>query len=367
MEQPARVLVVDDHPQNVELLEAYLIPEGYDVVTAFDGIEALERVAEGAPDIVLLDVMMPRMDGYEVCKKMKEDEATRFIPIVMVTALKELEDKIKSIESGADDFLTKPIVKIELLTRIRSLIRVKRLHDDLEKSYQDLKDLEKTKENLTQMIIHDLKNPLTGIKANLEIVGMEEMNDTQECLDAAQRSADLLYNMIQDLLDISKLEEEKLNLILDSVSLQELADQARSEVEAPANAEDKSIELDIPDGTQTVTMDRALIYRVISNLLLNAVKHTGRGGVITLKAWVEGDEARIDVADTGHGIPQDYLVTIFEKFGQVESRQRSGTGLGLTFCKMAGEAHGGKIWVNSVEGEGSTFSFSLPMNGGQAD
>ena len=187
MGQTARILVVDDHPQNVELLEAYLIPEGYDVITAFDGIEALEKVEEGPPDIILLDVMMPRMDGYEVCKKMKEDEATRFIPIVMVTALKELEDKIKSIESGADDFLTKPIVKIELLTRIKSLIRVKRLHDDLEKSYQELKDLEKTKENLTQMIIHDLKNPLTGIKANLEIVGMEELNDTQECLDAAQR------------------------------------------------------------------------------------------------------------------------------------------------------------------------------------
>lgn len=360
MDQPARVLVVDDHPQNVELLEAYLAPEGYDVVTAYDGIEALERVEEGAPDIVLLDVMMPRMDGYEVCKKMKEDEATRFIPIVMVTALKELEDKIKSIESGADDFLTKPIVKIELLTRIRSLIRVKRLHDDLEKSYRDLMDLEKTKENLTQMIIHDLKNPLTGIKANLEIVGMEELNDTQECLDAAQRSADLLYNMIQDLLDISKLEDEKLNLILQPVELNELAEAARSEVEAPAQAEDKEIKIEVADGPP-VTMDRNLIYRVVSNLLLNAVKHTGRGGVITLKVFIEGEEARIDVADTGHGIPKDYLEAIFEKFGQVESRQRTGTGLGLTFCKMAVEAHGGKIWVESEEGKGSTFSFSLPL------
>jgi two-component system, sensor histidine kinase and response regulator len=354
-EQPGRVLVVDDHPQNVELLEAYLIPEGY------DGIEALERVEEGAPDIVLLDVMMPRMDGYEVCQKMKEDESTRFIPIVMVTALKELEDKIKSIEAGADDFLTKPIVKIELLTRIRSLIRVKRLHDDLEKSYKELKDLEKTKENLTQMIIHDLKNPLTGIKANLEIVGMEELNDTQECLEAAQRSSDLLYNMIQDLLDISKLEEEKLNLILESVTMPDLADAARSEVEAPANAEDKEIKLDIPEGLPAINMDRQLIYRVISNLLLNAIKHTGRGGVITLRAGIQGDVIQIDVADTGHGIPQDYLEAIFEKFGQVESRSRTGTGLGLTFCKMAVEAHGGKIWVESVEGEGSTFSFTLPL------
>ena len=301
------------------------------------------------------------MDGYEVCRKMKEDEATRFIPIVMVTALKELEDKIKSIESGADDFLTKPIVKIEMLTRIKSLIRVKRLHDELEKSYQDLKDLEKTKENLTQMIIHDLKNPLTGIKANLEIVAMEELHDTKECLDAAQRSADLLHNMIQDLLDISKLEEGKLTLMREAVSVGDLADEAKLEIDAPAQAEDKEIKLAIPPDLPTVAMDKVLIYRVISNLLLNAVKHTGRGGIITLGARIDGDEILIEVVDNGHGIPAEFLDTIFEKFGQVETRQRAGTGLGLTFCKMAVEAHGGRIRVESKEGEGSTFSFALPL------
>jgi two-component system sensor histidine kinase/response regulator len=360
--EATRVLVVDDHPQNVELLEAYLIPEGYDVITAFDGLEALEKVAESPPDIVLLDVMMPRMDGYEVCRQMKDDEATRFIPIVMVTALKELEDKIKSIEAGADDFLTKPIVKIEMLTRIKSLIRVKRLHDDLEKSYSELKELERTKENLTQMIIHDLKNPLTGIKANLEIVGMDDLGDTQECLDAAQRSADLLYYMIQDLLDISKLEENKLNLIREDVVVEELCATTMGEVEAPAHAEDKEVKLDIASDVPAVSMDRTLIYRVISNLLLNAIKHTGRGGSITLRATVDGQEVTIAVADNGHGIPSQYLETIFEKFGQVETRQRTGTGLGLTFCKMAVEAHGGQISVESVEGEGSTFTFTLPIS-----
>ena len=182
------VLVVDDNPQNVELLEAYLVPEKYDVVTASDGLEALARVEEALPDIVLLDVMMPNMNGYEVCQRLKEDDRTRFIPIVMITALKELEDKIRSIEAGADDFLTKPFNKLELLTRIKSLIRVKGLHDELEQSFLALKELEQTKDNLTQLIIHDLKNPLTGIKANLEIVDMEELNETQECLDAAQRS-----------------------------------------------------------------------------------------------------------------------------------------------------------------------------------
>ncbi len=354
------VLVVDDTPQNVELLEAYLIPEKYNVVVAYDGVEALERVAEIPPDIVLLDIMMPRMNGYEVCKTLKSDEKTRFIPIVMITALKELDDKIQSIEAGADDFLTKPYNKLELLTRIKSLIRVKALHDDLEQSYRELQELERTKDNLTQMIIHDLKNPLTGIKANIEIVGMEELQETQECLEAAQRSCDLLFNMIQDLLDISKMEEGQLNLNLGPVNIEELIAAAIREFEHPAGAEDKELRPDLGPNLPIISADRNLLYRTLSNLLINAIKHTTRGGVITLGAVEKEGGLQVKVADTGHGIPQEFLETIFEKFGQVESRQRSGTGLGLTFCKMAVESHKGRLWVESVEGKGSTFIFDLP-------
>jgi len=356
-----RVLVVDDNPQNVELLEAYLVPEKYDVVTAFDGVQAVERVEEGLPDIVLLDVMMPNMNGYEVCKKLKEDERTRFIPIVMITALKELEDKIRSIEAGADDFLTKPFNKLELLTRIKSLIRVKRLHDDLEQSYITLKELENTKESLTQLIVHDLKNPLTGIKANLEIVGMEELSETQECLDAAQRSCDLLFNMIQDLLDISRMEEGKLNLNLETVSVSDLVAAVISEIESSARSEDKEVVADVEDDLPGMEADRNLLYRILSNLMINAVKHTGRGGTITVRSRLQEGGFQFQVQDTGQGIPPEYIEKIFEKFAQVESKQRAGTGLGLTFCKMAVEAHGGNIDVVSVEGEGSTFSLFFPQ------
>lgn len=355
------VLVVDDNAQNVELLEAYLVPEKYDVVTAYDGVEALERVEERPPDIVLLDVMMPRMNGYEVCKTLKADEQTRFIPIVMITALKELEDKIQSIEAGADDFLTKPFNKLELLTRIRSLIRVKNLHDDLEQSYTELKELERAKESLTQMIIHDLKNPLTGIKANLEIVGMEELKETQECLEAAQRSCDLLFNMIQDLLDISKMEEGQLNLNLETFNIGEIVAAVAREYEHPAKAEEKEIVIEVAPDLPAISGDRNLLYRTLSNLLINAIKHTTRRGTITMRAAPEGDGIRVEVEDNGQGIPEEYRDRIFEKFGQVESRQRSGTGLGLTFCKMAVESHGGQIWVESQEGEGSNFIFTLPL------
>ena len=279
----------------------------------------------------------------------------------MCTALKERDYKIESIEAGADDFLTKPIDRVELLTRIKSLIRVKHLHDDLEKSYKDLRELEGTKERLTQMIIHDLKNPLTGVKANLEIVGMDDLGETQECLEAAQRSCDLLFNMIQDLLDISKMEEGKLTLNTELFDLKEVVEPAVQEVRVPAHAEDKEVLIDLAPNLPKFSGDRNLLYRTLSNLLINAVKHTGRGGQITVRAQEKDGELELQVADTGHGIPAEYLDKIFAKFAQVESRQRSGTGLGLTFCKMAIEAHEGRIWVESEEEVGSTFYMVMPF------
>ena len=279
----------------------------------------------------------------------------------MCTALKERDYKIESIEAGADDFLTKPIDRVELLTRIKSLIRVKHLHDDLEKSYKDLRELEDTKERLTQMIIHDLKNPLTGVKANLEIVGMDDLGETQECLEAAQRSCDLLFNMIQDLLDISKMEEGKLTLNTELFDLKEVVEPAVQEVRVPAHAEDKEVLIDLAPNLPKFSGDRNLLYRTLSNLLINAVKHTGRGGQITVRAQEKDGELELQVADTGHGIPAEYLDKIFAKFAQVESRQRSGTGLGLTFCKMAIEAHEGRIWVESEEEVGSTFYMVMPF------
>lgn len=220
---------------------------------------------------------------------------------------------------------------------------------------------ENVKERLTQMIVHDLKNPLTGVKANIEIVGMDDLGETRECLDAAQRSCDLLFNMIQDLLDISKMEEGKLVLTRETLDLVEIVSPAVREASVPAQAEDKEVVFELPEDLARVNVDRDFIYRTLSNLMQNAIKHSGRGGIITVSASNTEDKMRVQVKDTGQGIPADFQEKIFEKFGQVETRQRTGSGLGLTFCKMAIEAHDGKIWVESVEGEGSTFIFEVPL------
>ena len=152
-----RILVVDDVPVNIQLLVTYLAAEGYDVVSAKDGHDAMKAVKEHQPDLILLDVMMPKMNGFKVCEAIKSDDATKFIPVILVTALNELEDKVKGMNSGADDFLAKPFNKLELLVRVRSLLRIKHLHDELQ---EKVIELQRTKEELRQLAITD---GLTGL------------------------------------------------------------------------------------------------------------------------------------------------------------------------------------------------------------
>ena len=157
------------------------------------------------------------------------------------------------------------------------------------------------------------------------------------------------------------MEEGQLNLNLENFNMIEILDTVAKEYEHPANAEDKEIVVVVPPDLPPVSGDRNLLYRTLSNLLINAIKHTSRRGTITLRGILDNNEIRVQVEDSGQGIPEEYLESIFEKFGQVENRQRSGTGLGLTFCKMAVESHGGRIWVESEEGKGSHFIFTLPL------
>ena len=177
--QETKILIVDDEEKNIKLLKGILASEGYQLNGALNGEEALKKVAAIGPDLILLDIMMPGMDGFEVCKRLKQDESTQMIPIVMVTALDEKEYSTRAMKVGADDFLTKPVDHTELIVRVKSLLRIKTYHDSLLASYQEiaqknekLNALEKIKEELTHMIIHDLRTPLMVISANLELLQM---------------------------------------------------------------------------------------------------------------------------------------------------------------------------------------------------
>ncbi len=225
------VLVVDDDQRNVRLMESILRSSGYQVLKAYNGEEALRIVEDDSPDLLLLDVMMPKMSGFELCQRLKGRYETRLLPIIMVTALNALEDKVQALEYGADDFLSKPINKVELLAKVRSVLRVKGLQDELERTKseieaanQELVRMQGFKESMMQMVVHDLKNPLASIMGNIQLIQMQNIEMMTparlgELLQRTQESARQLMRMILNILQIGRLEERKMPLRLEPVPL----------------------------------------------------------------------------------------------------------------------------------------------------
>jgi two-component system sensor histidine kinase/response regulator len=366
--QGGRMLVVDDIEANVRLLSRILKNAGHEISTAQSGQEALEKVLSEPPDVVLLDVMMPGMDGFEVCRRLRADPQTSTLPIVMVTALQETEDRVKALEAGADDFLTKPVDSVEVVARVRSLLRVKRGRDELEKSYADLRRAESLRDDLSEMLVHDLRTPLTTLLGPLEMLEGEQfgpLNETQrEVASMSARSGYRLLYLVNELLDISKMEGGRMTLQPREVDLRKTSEEAIEQVAVVHSANQSRIAIEYSNDVPPIIADEDLLRRVLINLLGNAIKFTPRDGYITLGIELQDNDILMWVRDTGEGVPAADQERIFEKFGQVESRKagrKMSTGLGLTFCKLAVEAHGGRIWLESAPGQGSTFFFTLPL------
>ncbi len=377
MNQP-KILIVDDDAKNIRLLNAMLMSENYQTFDCLSGEQALKTVPEVSPDLILLDVMMPGIDGFEVCRHLKQQEETRIIPVVMVTALNETEHRLKALEAGADDFLTKPVGHTELKIRVKSLLRIKAYHDELlarnreiAHKNEKLLELEKIKAGLTHMIIHDLNNPLSVIIGNIELFLREKPALTPGQLERLTRClvyCQDLVDMIQSMLDIQKMEESKLTPDLRQTDITALSKEVLKLLDIKAAENQILLSGDGSAAPCLAAVDRNLIKRVLTNLVNNAIRHTPPGGHVDIKTdAAQGQNMiRLRVIDTGNGLAPEYHRKVFDKFEQVHLKKDGvnvGTsGLGLTFCKMAVEAHGGRIWVDSAgEGQGATFQFTLPL------
>jgi len=373
-----KILIVDDEERNIKLLKAYLMTKQYGIAEASNEEEALKMVNDFNPDLILLDVMMPGTDGFEVCKRLKQDEKTQMIPVIMVTALSGRNERIKALEVGVDEFLSKPVNRIELLVRVKSLLRIKSYHDELLNSYKEialknekLKKLEGVREGLTHMIIHDLNNPLTAILGNLEIMKFDKENLLESQLDGIEKCLNYCADtrqLIQGILDVNRLEEGKLQPEKELTNITEMLADLMEQFIGRAKMDHISVIFSNSGEVPSVRLDPNLIKRVIANLMSNAIRHTPKGGKIEVVTDFLADKNSLvfSVKDNGNGLAPDYHKRVFDKFEQVELKEsgvKAGTGgLGLTFCKMAIEAHGGEIWVESEgNGKGSTFSFILPM------
>lgn len=357
-----RVLVVDDVEANRLLLRDLLEVRGHEVLEASDGAEALKLVAKSAPEVVLLDVQMPGIDGFEVCRRLKAAPATAALPVLLVTALSDRDHRLEGIRAGANDFITKPIDGADLMLRVRNALQTRRLFTEVETQYRKLEQLEALRDNLVHMVVHDLRSPLTAVYGNLQLIQLDVEPlgpDAAETLSVTLRSTQRIIDMVSDLLDVSRLEAGKIPLELEPVDLGVLAAETVRNVGAGA----RRIHYDPPAATVTARCDPKVIGRVITNLLDNAIKFTPDGAAVRITvALDQGAGARVAVHDVGPGIPAEAQEVIFQKFGQVSGvkQARRSSGLGLTFCKLAVEAHGGRIGVESVVGHGSTFWFVVP-------
>jgi two-component system, sensor histidine kinase and response regulator len=358
------VLIVDDTIDNLRLLSDILDHRGYDVRAVTSGAQALQSVERDVPDLILLDITMPDMDGYEVCRRLKEKEISKDVPVIFLTALTDTGDKMRAFATGGVDYVTKPFQFEEVLARVKTHVALRRARIALSDSYTRLRALERLRDDLVHMIVHDMRSPLAAILIHLHFLmngptaTLDE--ESRQDLEAAARSAEALSVMADDLLDVSRLEEGKMPV---ERAVWDLTQMAR-DVGAALAVMDRDREIDVESaGAVEITCDGALVRRILQNLVTNGIRHTPAGSRLRITIASADGRARVAVHDQGRGVPPEAREKIFEKFGTLEARHEQSyhsAGVGLAFCKLAVEAHGGTIGVDPGVPIGSTFWFELP-------
>lgn len=371
----ALVLVVDDNVMNRDVLMRRLERQGHRVEVAINGVEALDQLLLHPFDLVLLDIMMPEMDGYEVLRQMKASQSFSNIPVIMISALDDEEGIARCIEVGAEDYLAKPFNPVLLKARIGASLAKKANHDrevnlleQLRQNFERLKVLENLRDELMSMIVHDLRTPLTSVISGmqmLEVVG-ELSPEQHEMMAIAVDGGATLLAMVNDLLDVASMESGTMRLQYADLDPGMLIASACEQVASLAKSKELNIVQIVPPDLLGFEGDEMKLRRILVNLLGNAIKFTPSSGTLTVSVEQADDLSSLIFAvnDTGMGIPPEEFEHIFEKYGQVESHQGgrgNSTGLGLTYCKYAAQAHGGGVAVASEEGLGSTFSFLIPI------
>lgn len=367
----ASILVVDDTPANLQVLFQMLNSKGYRARPVPSGILALRAVEYEPPDLILMDINMPVLDGIETCRQLKENELYRDIPVIFVSARNDTFDKIKAFDAGGVDYVTKPFDSEEVITRVETHLKIRSLQQQLQDrnrqlqaNYSQLQELEELRDGLVNMVIHDMRSPLSVIQSALGLL-QHDLGDrmdieNKEDIEDAIVSADTLMSMIGNLLDISRLESGQMPLTIEQCNVEEVADSVIKDL--AVLSKDISVTPDYRTDNPNAYCDREVVRRIITNLMSNALKFTQKGGEICLSLERVENRLEVSVRDNGPGIPSDCHGTIFKKFGQSHNTthgRRDTSGLGLTFCKLAVESHGGEIGVDSEVGKGSRFWFTL--------
>jgi len=366
--QPApKILVVDDNAPNRQLAQATLEDEGYRVVLAVNGEQAVSMFECEAPDCILLDVRMPGVDGPTACERIRALPGGHDTPVVFLTAQRDVDTFDRALRAGGDDFLTKPVQPSELLLRVQAALKLRKVKAELAEHYglvrkqrDDLMRLQLQKERLTQFLVHDLKNPL----GTLDLCAQMLLRDrglpdrTRVTVQRMRDEARTLQHMLLNLLDISRSDEGGLVARTETVALQGLFEQVLHDFDLKVQAANLSISAE--SHGLSVLGDSSLLLRVLENVVENAIRYAPEGSEVQLTATARAELVEVRVSDQGVGIAPELREKIFEPFVQLEHAERSGRGLGLTFCKVAVEAHGGRIWIEEAN-PGAAICFTLPI------
>ena len=380
----ARLLLVDDVPANLDVLCALLEGADYRISIAPDGAIALRLAAQTAPDLILLDVVMPEMNGFEVCRRLKQDPKTEHIPVIFITAENQTEGVVEGFEAGGVDYIAKPFQDAEVLVRVKTHLSLSRLTRELETkstaleeknqslneanealvvANQKIQEVSRYKSEFLARMSHDLRTPMNAIIGYTRILLRRTREVLEERhyrnLENIEISANHLLNLINDILDLSKIEAGRMEIQFQDVDLQQLVEECAMALSSLLR-DGVQLERQLED-VEPLRTDPNLLRRVLMNLLSNVVKFTEQGRIDLRLRSIEGG-LEVVVADTGPGIPAAELPHIFDEFHRVEGGKKGGpegTGLGLAIARKSVNLLGGRLAVESQTGRGTKFTLTI--------
>ncbi|KFL36918.1 hybrid sensor histidine kinase/response regulator [Arenimonas donghaensis] len=350
----ALVMVVDDQEANVSAVGGLLARDGFDVAPCLSGKEALASIAADLPDLVLLDMRMPGMDGFEVLEALQGDEATREIPVIFLTADHERDSLVRAFSAGAVDYVTKPFVPEELLSRVRAHTALKMARDHMQQLAQE-------RQESLELIAHDLRNHFTNVIFSADMLASRGQDESvAKLVESIRGAADTGLLFLQAVLDQAAGEARG-----EAVEPLPAAQVVRDAVDAYAErAQAKDMRLDLQlEGGLLVRGQRLALCHVLQNLVSNAIKYAPAGSVVTVKAIAHKDRVRLLVIDQGPGIPEKEQGDLFRRFAKLSSQPTGGessTGLGLSLAKQKARAMGGDLWYDPAPTGGACFTLELP-------
>ncbi len=383
---PARILIVDDILENLQVLRTRLRMKGFEVMEAISGQEAIEQAMTSLPDLILLDVQMPEMDGFEVCRRLKEHEQTRAIPIIFITGRGDTDDLVNGFKAGAVDYVIKPFNSAELLTRVQTHLDLKFARDALKLKNAELEKLNKEKSEFLGIAAHDLKNPLASVRWLTDVLktglqaGTISQEKSGETLDKISLSVERMFRLVKTLLDANAVEEASTDAPLEKVNLVFAVADVLANYEE--NAERKRISVEFHNAAQNamVLINGEILQQIIDNIVSNALKYSPFGKSVVVNIWNESSKesskesshenpetpatVSFSVRDEGEGIGEEEQQKLFQKFTMLSAKptaNEDSSGLGLFIVKKLTEAAGGTISCESAKHHGATFTVRFPV------